>query len=58
MNFLKNLFSDESTIIGLSGFSFARINQKKIKLETNFYFNPFEREKVFETNYIKNNLLL
>ena len=58
MSFLKNLFGDDSTLVGLCGFKFVKTVYKKAELEHNFFFNPFDSEKVFETNYVKNNLLL
>lgn len=61
MKFLKNLFEDESTIIGLCGFKAMRpkYGQKPIMKED--FFNPFEFKKPlgsnFETN-LKENILL
>lgn len=61
MNFLKNFFDDESKIIGLCGFQTMRPKYSENKMEKDFFINPFQREKVyvsnFETNY-KNNILL
>lgn len=58
MKFLKNFFNDESKIIGLCGFKSMRTGYPKSSMETDFFFNPFQREKAFETNYTRNTLLL
>lgn len=58
MDFLKNFFNDEGKIIGLCGFKSMKTGYPKNRTETDFFFNPFQCEKVFETNYSKNALLL
>ena len=59
MSFLKSFFDDDSKIIGLCGFKSER-NKKKYStkiIEPDLFFNPFQTEKAYETNY-SNNLLL
>lgn len=62
MNFLKNFFDDESKIIGLCGFKTIKQKHKETLPESTFFFNPFQGEKVyvsnFETNFSKNILLI
>ena len=57
MNFIKNFFNDESKIIGLCGFKTIRTKYSKKTIEPDFFFNPFENNKAFETNFKKNVLL-
>lgn len=58
MKFLKNFFNDESTIIGLCGFNLEKTYcTKKIFIDENFS-NPFQQQRIFETNFSKNTLLL
>lgn len=56
MNFLKNFFNDDSTIIGLCGFGLEKSNAYARPF-TNQKINPFDFEKVFVTN-VKENVLL
>jgi hypothetical protein len=58
MNFLKKLLDDNSTLIGLSGFSFVKSKQYKTAVQETIFFNPIHQEKFFETNFTKNVLLL
>lgn len=58
MNFLKNLFDDESTIIGLCGFNLEKSNYNQNLIKKDLFFNSFQIEKVFETDFTKNVLLL
>lgn len=58
MDFFKKLFNQDVAMVGLCGFNFVKASCKKTRIETDFFFNPFERQRVFETNYMKNNLLL
>jgi len=58
MSFLKSFFNDESTKIGLCGFKMTKQKYSKNSTEPNFYFNPFQQEKAFETNFRANALLL
>lgn len=57
MNFFKQFFNDESTIIGLCGFETMKPNYNKNLADNNFFFNSFLTEKTFETNLKKNILL-
>lgn len=56
MKFLKNFFNDESTIIGLCGFESMKPKYVE-SIKNDFYFNPFQQNPVFETNFSKNTLL-
>jgi len=58
MSFLKTLFNDEGTKIGLCGFKMTKPKYSKTSTEPTFYFNPFQQEKAFETNFRANVLLL
>lgn len=62
MNFLKNFFDDESKIIGLCGFKTIKQKYDETPAENTFFFNPFQGEKVyvsnFETNFSNNVLLI
>lgn len=57
MNFLKNFFNDENTIIGLCGFEGLKPNYVEA-IKNDFCFNPFQQKTNFETNFSKNTLLL
>ena len=61
MKFFKNLFNDESVIIGLCGFKSMRPNYSKNPMQKDIFFNPFKTEKPYtlnyETNFRKNALL-
>lgn len=56
MNFLKNFFDDENTIIGLCGFESMKPKYVEA-VKNDFYFNPFQKTN-FETDFSKNTLLL
>lgn len=58
MEFLKNFFNDENTIIGLCRFEMMKSDYNKNSGEINFFTNSFQTEKVFETNFRGNVLLL
>lgn len=58
MNFLKNFFDDECKIIGLCGFQTMKPKYNENSIDNDFFFNPFEHKRVFETNYTNNVLLL
>lgn len=58
MSFLKNLFNDNSTIIGLCGFDMKKPNYKSSLANNDFYYNKLEAETIFETNFSTNTLLL
>lgn len=58
MEFLKRFFNDENTIIGLCGFENMKPDYNKNSGEINFFTNSFQTEKVFETNFGGNVLLL
>lgn len=58
MNFLKKFFKEDDTIIGLCGFDNMKPNYCKKPIMSDNFFNAFELEKVFETCYDKNILLL
>lgn len=56
MNFLKNFFNDDSTIIGLCSFGITRPKSTS-PIENEIFFNPFQGGKHYETNF-KNNVFL
>lgn len=65
MEFIKKIFNDDSTIVGLCGFEEMKPNYNKKSLNTgvcNVIFNPFIPQKPstfnFETNFEGNVLLL
>ncbi len=58
MQFLKNFFDDDSTIIGLCGFGMVRQKYTETPIKNDFFFNPFVTENNFETNFSKNIMLL
>lgn len=58
MNFLKKFFNDESNVVGLCAFNMMKPKYSENPIENDFFFNPFEGNKVFETNYKKNIFLL
>lgn len=57
MGFFKKIFKDDSTIIGLCGFDKEKISYNKNLAKTDFFFNNYQTENVFETNFEKNVLL-
>ena len=58
MKFLKKIFDDDAAKIGLCGFKSLKPQYNTTVIEKDFFFNPFESQKVFETNFSKNILLL
>ncbi|MEI8129029.1 MAG: hypothetical protein WCG95_05370 [bacterium] len=54
MDFFKNFFNDEATIIGLCGFKTIKSKYINNPIENDFFFNPFESNRVFETNFKQN----
>ena len=58
MNFLKSLFGEDTTIIGLSGFKGMTRSYNKNPIKNTFDFNPLEYKNIFESNYGRNKLLL
>lgn len=57
MKFLKKFFDDDSTIVGLCRFELAQ-RKKRIKSEDkDMFFNPFIKDRNFQTNYTNNALL-
>lgn len=54
MNFFKKLFNDESTVIGLCGFKTTKLTYINPPVKNDFFFNPFETNRVFETNFEQN----
>lgn len=58
MKFLKNFFNDESKIVGLCAFKTMRPKYAQTALKADIFFNPFESNKPFETNFKQNILLL
>jgi len=57
MEFLKKIFNDDSTVIGLCGFGGAKQRGNKSLMKQDFLFNDFQTEKVFLTNFEQNVLL-
>ncbi len=58
MQFLKSLFEDDTTIIGLCGFKGMKRSYKQNPIKNEFNFNPLEYKNLFETNFGANKLLL
>lgn len=54
MKFFKNLFDDESTVIGLCGFKLEKTKVGGKTFTNDMFFNPFKPERVFETDFTKN----
>lgn len=57
MNFLKNFFNDDSTIIGLCSFDKNRGEYCNKTIINEVLFNNVSFEKTFETNFSRNALL-
>ena len=57
MNFFKNLFNDESVIIGLCKFNMAKSKSLNSSIINETFSTPYMSEKVFETNFKGNYLL-
>ena len=58
MKFLKNLFGDDTTVVGLCGFKDMKRTYNQTPIKNNFDFNPLEYKQIFETNFGVNKLLL
>lgn len=54
MNFIKNLFNDESTIIGLCGFEKNKPKCYNNNIAKTAFLNTFAIKTTFETNFAKN----
>lgn len=57
MEFLRNFFNDEGTVIGLCGFKNIKPDYNKNLIENCFFTNSFQTRKTFETNFKNNSLL-
>lgn len=57
MNFLKNFFNDDSKIVGLCGFDNLKPNYCQRPVMEEVFFNPYNSQNIFETNFRKNVLL-
>lgn len=58
MEFLKKFFNDDSTTVGLCKFESIKPKHTNKNTETVCFFNPFITEKIYETNFNKNILLI
>lgn len=58
MQFLKNLFGEDTMIIGLCGFRGMKRSYNKNPIKNEFNFNPLEYKNLFQTNFGANKLLL
>lgn len=57
MEFFKNFFDDDSTIVGLSRFRESK-NKTKYFDKSTVYFTPSTCKPIFTTNFIENTLLV
>lgn len=57
MNFIKNFFNDESTIVGLSGFKTTTEKSDIFGRPEEMFFNPFITKVRYETIF-KGNVML
>lgn len=58
MEFLKKIFNDEDTIVGLCGFDNMKPDYRTRAMIRENLFNHLDCKKTFETNFATNTLLL
>lgn len=54
MDFFKNFFNEESTIIGLCGFNLEKRRYNKSMISSQIFSPQAASKKVFETKFEKN----
>ncbi len=54
MNLVKNFFDDDSVIVGLTSFKIFKKNYTNTASIEPIFFNPFESNRIFETNIDSN----
>lgn len=58
MEFLKKIFNDDNTIVGLCGFDSMKPDYRSAAMIKENFFNHMDCKKTFETNFTTNTLLL
>ena len=58
MEFLKKFFNDDATVVGLCKFNMPKTQYRNVSIPQDVFLNPFQAEKIYETNFDKNILLI